>query len=469
MTVSTQTTEARRLLLVLSATIVGSAVVFLDSTVVNLALPKIAADLHTNFAALQWITDGYLLSLSALILLGGSLGDIFGRKRIYVVGLLGFAVTSLLCALAPSAAALVIARTLQGIFGALIVPGALALINTNFAREDRGQAIGRWTAWTSIFFLLGPFVGGLILDVASWRWIFLLNLPLVAVCLALALPNVREGKDHRPRRIDYGGAGIAALALAGITYGLIEGPVRHWDMWPVLALAAGSMLSASFIWWERRSPDPMVELNLFRSRNFSGSNLMTLAMYGALAGYTFAVTIYLQTELGYSGLAAGLSLLPTSIIMFLFAARVGKLAAVHGARLFMTVGPIIAGLGIATFYNLNNGDSYLFHVLPGVLLFSLGLVLMVAPLTATVMNSVDESQSGIASGINNAVSRAAGLIVVALLGLFGSGHFFQFSIVLCAILAVVAGIISFIWIEKEPVRTAPRLGRAALIRADRRS
>jgi len=447
--------EARRKLLVLIATIFGSAVVFLDGTIVNLALPKIAANLHVGFSAQQWISDGYLLTLSALILLGGSLGDIFGRKKVYILGLVGFGVTSLLCALAPNSVSLILARVVQGLFGALVVPGALSIINTNFPQAERGQAIGRWTAWTSAFFVLGPLLGGIILDVAIWRWIFLINLPLIAICLILALPSINESRDEGLRHIDYPGAILAALALAGVTYGLIQGPTQHWRAADIITLVAGAFMSGAFVWWEARSRDPMVKLSLFKSRNFSGSNLMTFAMYGALGGLTFALVIYLQSTMHYSSLKAGMSLLPVSIIMFAFAARVGKLSSVYGPRIFMTVGPIVAGLGIATFYFVSPGDSYWLSVLPGALLFSCGLVLTVAPLTTTVMTSVDEHSSGIASGINNAVSRAAGLIVVALLGLLGTHNFYHFSMALCAGLAIAAGFISYVVVVNPP-RLAPK-------------
>ncbi len=446
--------ENRRKLVVLVATILGSAVVFLDGTIVNLALPKIAHNLHVGFSAQQWITDGYMLTLSALILLGGSLGDILGRKKVYVFGLLGFGATSLLCAIAPTATTLIAARIIQGAFGALVVPGALSIINTNFDRSERGQAIGRWTAWTSAFFVLGPLVGGVILDIAVWRWIFLINLPLIAACLALALPSIQDSKDSQPRHVDAYGAVLAALALAGITYGLIEGPTKHWATQDIIALIAGLVLSGLFVWQESRSKDPMVKLSLFRSRNFSGSNLMTFAMYGALAGFTFALAIYLQSHLGYSSLQAGLSLLPVSIIMFFFAGRVGKLSSQYGPRLFMTAGPMIAGLGIGWLYFLHPGVSYWLGVLPGAVIFSAGLVLTVAPLTTTVMTSVDETSSGIASGINNAVSRASGLIVIAVLGLLGDQNFYHFSMALCAALAIAAGLISFTIIEN------PRLARS---------
>jgi MFS family permease len=326
----------------------------------------------------------------------------------------------------------------------------LALINTNIPRENRGQAIGRWTAWTSVFFIIGPLVGGLILGITSWRWIFFINLPLIAFCLALALPSVTDSKDTNPRQIDFAGAGLAALALAGTTYGLIEGPTHHWT-WPtVAAIIAGFLIAAIFVWYESRANDPMVKLSLFKSRNFTGSNLMTFAMYGAIAGFTFALTIYLQTKLHYSSLQAGLSLLPVSLTLWLFSGRVGRLSSIYGPRRFMTMGPIIAGIGIGLLYMLNPGDNYLLGVLPGALVFSAGLVLTVAPLTTTVMMSVDETSSGIASGINNAVARAAALIVVAALGLLGASQFYHFSMALCAALAILAGLISFAVIERVP-------------------
>jgi EmrB/QacA subfamily drug resistance transporter len=439
--------EKRRLLLVLIATILGSAVVLLDGTIVNLALPKIAQQLHVSFAGLQWIVDGYMLSLSSLILLGGSLGDIFGRKRVYQIGLIGFGLSSLVCAIAPNAITLVIARVVQGIFGALLVPGGLSIINTNFSRSDRGQAIGRWTAWTSIAIVIAPLVGGTILSIASWRWIFLVNIPLIAGCLLLGQPSIEESKSNRTRHIDIRGSITAAIALAGITLGLIEGPATHWQLWTILGLTVGVLAIAGFIFIERQEKHPMVDLSLFASRNFTGSNLMTFCMYGALSGFTVALVIYLQQQVGYTSLQTGLTTLPISILMFFFAGRVGKLSGRLGPRRFMTVGPILMGIGMLTLFPLHRGDSYIFHILPGILLFAAGLVTTVAPLTTTVMTSVDEDESGIASGINNAVSRAAGLIVVALLGLLGAAHVFHFAIILCAGLAIVAGVISFVWIE----------------------
>jgi EmrB/QacA subfamily drug resistance transporter len=439
--------EKRRLNLVLIATILGSAVVLLDGTIVNLALPKIASQLHIGFSGLQWIVDGYMLSLSSLILLGGSLGDIFGRKRVYLVGLIGFGLSSLICAIAPNAAALIGARVVQGVFGALLVPGGLSVINTNFERKDRGQAIGRWTAWTSIAIVIAPLIGGSILNIASWRWIFLINIPLVALCLVTALPSIHESYSTQSRHIDVRGSILAALALAGTTLGLIEGPATHWQLWAISGLVIGFLAILGFVYAERHERDPMVDLSLFASRNFTGSNLMTFCMYGALSGFMVALVIYLQQYVGYSSLQTGLTTLPISVIMFFFAGRVGKLSGRYGPRRFMTVGPILQGAGMASLYFLGRGDSYWLHILPGILLFAAGLVLTVAPLTTTVMTSVDEDSSGIASGINNAVSRAAGLIVIALLGLLGAAHVYHFAIVLCAGLAIAAGAISYFYIE----------------------
>lgn len=437
--------------LTLFATTVGSGIVILDSTVVNLALPKMGANLHASFADLQWIADGYLLSLSSLILLGGSLGDIFGRKKAYMIGLLGFGITSLLSGLAPTAAALIGLRLLQGVFGALLVPGGLAIINTNFSRQERGAAIGVWSAWSSVFAALGPLVGGYLLDVANWRWIFYINVPLVAICYLTGFRSINEGKDDVARTVDVRGALVAMLSLAGLTYGLIEGPAHHWSPITIVQLVAGLLLATGFIYLEKHTADPLVKLDLFKSGNFSGSNLMTFGMYGALGGFMFALVIHLQTALHYSSIAAGASMLPVTILMILFSRRTGALAARYGARLFLTVGPLISAVGIISLWRLRADSSYLTVVLPGVLLFGVGLVTIVAPLTTTVMTSVPDSSSGIASAINNAVSRVAGLLVVALLGLLGTAHVFHFAVVICAILAALAGIVSWLTIDDEPL------------------
>ena len=435
--------------LALLATIIGSGVVFLDGTIVNLALPKISGSLHANFSDLQWIVDGYLLSLSSLILLGGSLGDIFGRKKTYLIGLSGFGAVSLLCGLSPNAHVLISLRIIQGIFGALLVPGGLAIINTNFDRAERGAAIGKWSAWSGIAAAIGPLVGGYVIDATSWRWIFFINVPLIIVCGVLALKGVEESRDRRVRHVDYGGAGLAALALAGITYGLIQGPSNHWQAGSLAPLIMGTLAAAVFLLYESRKKDPMVHLGLFRSRNFSGSNIMTFAMYGALSGFMFVLVIYLQTKVGYSAIKAGASLLPVSILLLVFSSKFGALSSKYGPRYFMTVGPLIAATAMFLLADYSRGKSYLWFLLPRVILFGAGLVLMVAPLTTTVMTSVEESSSGIASGINNAVSRVASLIVIAVLGLFGSAHFFKFGIILSASMAATAGILSFFIIQNH--------------------
>ena len=444
----------RKQLLALSATIVGSGAVILDGSVVNLALPHIARDLHAGFADLQWIVDGYLLSLSALILLGGSLGDIFGQRRVYCAGLLGFGVASLLCGLAPTAAILIAVRILQGVFGALLVPGALAILNTSFPPAQRAEAIGRWTAFSSMVMAVGPLLGGVLVDAGSWRLIFLINLPLVLATLVLAKLGVDEQPPEKSRRLDLGGAALAMAGLGGMTYGLIQGPVSHWAPREILILAAGGLLLLCFGWFERRQPDPMLKLDLFRSRNFLAANLTTFALYGGLGGFFFALIIHLQTAAHYSSLAAGASLIPVTVVLFLVSPLAGRWAGLHGPRLFMTAGPLLAAGGIAWLAFIGPAAPYLRAVLPGVTLFALGLSLTVAPLTTTVMSAVHESESGIASGVNNAISRVAGLIVIALLGLFGAAGAYRFAAILCAALAALAGILSCLLVED------PRLKRA---------
>jgi EmrB/QacA subfamily drug resistance transporter len=438
--------------LALLATIIGSGVAFLDGTIVNLALPAIQRDLNTTLAGLQWIVAGYSLALGALMLLGGSLGDIFGRKKCYTLGLVGFGIASLLCGLSPNIHFLISFRVLQGIFAALLIPGGLAIINTNFAKDERGKAIGTWAAWSGAFTVIGPLVGGYLIDSISWRWIFFINIPLIIVCLLLASAGVVESRDERPRRVDITGAALAGLALIGITYGLIEGRHNHWHLQTVLPLISGIALLIAFIWNEKKSRDPMVELSLFRSRNFSGSNLMTFAMYGALSGFMFGLVIYLQTKMGYSSIKAGISLLPVTIMLMLFSGKVGSVFPKYGPKIFMTIGPILVALAIIPLLYFSPGDSYLWFLLPCIFLFGAGLVLLVAPLTTTVMTSVDDKYSGIASGINNAVSRIAGLLVVASLGLLGEGNLFRFSIILCFSLALISGITSFLLIQNPSKR-----------------
>jgi EmrB/QacA subfamily drug resistance transporter len=441
--------------LTLLATIFGSGIVFLDATVVNLALPSISRDLGGGFSALQWIADGYLLSLSSLLLLGGSLGDILGQKKVYLTGLYGFGVTSLICGLSPSVGFLIFARLLQGIFGALLVPGSLAIINTNFPKESRAKAIGQWSAWAGSFTAIGPLAGGALIEASSWRWIFFINIPFIVACIVLTLKGVEESEPNKTRKVDVRGALLAGLSLGGITYGLIQGPVNHWNASSVVPLVLGFILLIAFVWAENRSSDPMVQLNLFKSRNFSASNVMTFGMYGALGGFIFALVIYLQTKMGYSAIKAGASLLPVTLLMLVLSGKMGALSAKYGPRFFMTAGPVLAGIGILSLLDLQPGDSYFGFLLPRVLVFGLGLATTVAPLTTTVMASVSETSSGIASAINNQVSRVAGLVVVALLGILGAEHVFKFSMALCGILAISAGVVSLISISNSKIRVAP--------------
>jgi len=437
---------------VLLATILGSGIVFLDGAVVNLALPDIARTMHASFADLQWVVDGYLLALASLILLGGSLGDIFDRKRVYLVGLAGFGGMSLLCGLAPNIGALIGFRIAQGVFGALLVPEALAIIDTTFAPDARGQAIGRWAAWSGVASAVGPIVGGYLIDAASWRWIFFLNVPFTIACFWLASVYIPDTSRRRDRHVDLPGATLAAVALSGITFGLIEGPAHHWRASATMALAVGAMAAVLFLGLEARRRDPMVPLRLFRSRNFSSANLTTFALYGALSGFFFALVIYLQRTMGYSSIKAGLSLLPATLLLLTLSGRIGKLGSSIGPRLFMTFGPLLAAGGIGLLVPLRPGDAYLLHVLPGICLFGLGLSLTVAPLTTTVMTSVADQDSGIASGINNAVSRVAGLIIIALLGLFGATNSYRFSALLCVGLTASAGVVSFLFIRNKRAR-----------------
>ncbi len=428
----------------LLAIILGSGVVFLDGSVVNLALPKMSVDLHAGFAGQQWMVDGYLLTLSALILLGGSLGDILGRKRMYMWGVIGFGVASLLCAMSPTIEVLVGSRMLQGIFGALMVPGSLALINTNFSSHARGKAIGIWTAATSAVVAAGPLIGGYLIDALSWRWIFLINVPLLLLVVVLGHLSIKESRDEftYKRTIDWCGALLAMVGLGGVTYGLIAGPTNHWAIESTGALVAGACSSLLFLWWERRHPDPMLSLGLFRSHNFTAANISTFAMYGALGGFFFILTIHLQTVLHYTSMAAGLATFPVVIFMIALSGKVGGLSGKFGPRWFMTAGPIMAGLAILSLLQVQEGSSYVWNILPGILLFGLGMATTVAPLTTTVLASVKEEDSGIASAVNNAISRVSGLLVVAILGIFGAGNAYHFAVLLCGGLAISAGVLS---------------------------
>ncbi len=410
--------------LVLAASILGSFVAFLDIAVVNVALPAIRAELGGGISLQQWVVDAYLLTLGSLILVAGSLSDLFGRKRVFAGGLIGFAVTSLLCAAAPSVPILILARGLQGVAGALLVPSSLALIIASFEGPAQGKAIGTWTAWTGISFVLGPLAGGALVDAGSWRWVFAINVVPVAAALAVLARVQPEQRTSRRTPVDLVGAGLCALALGGIIYALIEQPTRGWGAPSIyLPLVGGLLAFVAFLLFERATPHPMLDFQLFRSRNFSAGNLATMAIYAGLTASTFLLTVFLQQVAHYAAIAAGMALLPVTLLMFSLSPRYGRLAGRYGPRLFMTVGPIAAGLGFLLMTRLDARADYLTRLLPGVLVFGLGLAATVAPLTAAILGGIDQRHAGIASAINNAVARISGLLAVAAIGALVAARF----------------------------------------------
>jgi EmrB/QacA subfamily drug resistance transporter len=400
----------------LVASILGSAVVFLDATVVNVALPSIRAGLHGDLADQQWVVEAYLLTLSSLLLIGGSLGDVLGRRRIFAVGVAAFGICSLFCALAVSTLMLTIGRAAQGVAGALLVPSSLALIADIYEdNAERGAAIGTWTAWTGIATVIGPLGGGFLIGVASWRWIFAINVVPVIATLWL-LRSVPSGR-RAVRRIDLVGALLASLGLAGPVFALIEQPRYGWgDPRVLVPLVGGLILIAAFIAWERRTAEPMLPLHLFAKRNFAVANVATFSLYGGLAVATFFLVLFLQQVGGYSPLQAGLALMPVTLMLFALSRRFGALAGRIGPRPLMGLGPVVAGCGLLLEMRISASADYLTEVLPGLLVFGLGMAATVAPLTSTVMGAAGQEHTGIASAVNNAVSRVAGLIAIAALG-----------------------------------------------------
>jgi len=417
--------EDRRKLFTLVATILGSTIVFLDATVVNVALPAVSEDLDAGLADQQWVVEAYLLAMVSLMLVGGALGDQFGRRRMFVLGLIGFGVTSVMCALAPSAEVLIAARGLQGLAGALLVPGSLAIVAATFKGAERGKAIGTWTAWTGIATVLGPAGGGALVEALSWRAIFWVNVPLVLLTIWMARTCVKESVDpNADRAIDWVGIALSAAGLGGPVYALIQQPTHGWgDPVVLVPLIGGIVLFAAFLAWESRYRHAMLDLSLFRVRNFAVTNLETLIVYAGLIGAMFFVTLFLQQTAGYSALAAGFATTPISVLLFLLSPRFGKFATATGPRLPMAAGPIVAGVGLLLLTGVSADPDYVTEVLPGVLLFGLGLAATVAPLTATALNSVDERHAGVASGINNGVSRVAGLLAIAVMGALIAGQF----------------------------------------------
>ena len=460
----------RRQRLTLLAAILGSGIALLDGTIVNVALPAIEHDLGGGLPAQQWVSNAYMLTLASLILIGGSLGDIYGERRIFALGVAGFGVTSLLCAVAPTMWFLIGARALQGAAGALLTPSSLAVIIGAFSKSERGAAIGSWTAWGGIAAIVGPLAGGTIVDHVSWRWIFAVNVPLVAVNLVLIYAAVPATGRKTDRRVDVVGAALCVLGLAGSVFALIEQPRHGWGS-PliVLTLVGGVAALAAFLLYERRAREPMLELSLFRRRNFSVGNLETLTMYAGLSILFFFLVIFLQQVAGYSAFKSGLTTLPVTLVMFLLSRRIGALADRFGPRLFMGGGPLIAAVGVLLLLRLDESTSFFTDLLPGILIFSIGLSITVAPLTATVLADAEESDAGIASAINNAVARFAGLVGISVIGVVvastltsdtfqanqDSVDAFHLAIVICAALLAAGGVAGLVGI------TNPRRGLEA--------
>jgi EmrB/QacA subfamily drug resistance transporter len=457
---------------VLAATILGSGVAAIDATVVGIALPTIGRDFRTGLAPLQWIVNGYTLTLAGLLLVAGALGDRYGRRLVFVIGVVWFALASLLCALAPNAPTLIGARVVQGIGAALLTPGSLAVIEASFVPADRGRAIGAWSGLGGVATAVGPFLGGWLIQAASWRLIFLINVPIAAVVVLLALRHVPESRDPAaPRRIDLVGGALATAGLVGLVYGLIDGPARGWPAPALAVLAGGLALLIGFGWWESRTPTPMLPLRLFAVRQFSATNAVTFVVYGALGGCLFLLPIQLQRVDRYTPVQAGLALLPVTLVMLAFSGWSGTLAGRIGPRLQMSVGPVVVGAGLALLALTGRaGGSYLTEALPGVLVFGLGLAITVAPLTATALSAAPPEQAGIASAVNNDLARAGGLIAVAVLpaaaGISGAAYLdparfatgFRTAAFLGGALCVLGGVLAVLAIRNPPppAPAAPR-------------
>ncbi|MBT2487920.1 MFS transporter [Streptomyces sp. ISL-96] len=444
----------------LLTTVLGSGMAMLDSTVVNVALPRIGRDLDADLAALQWTVNAYMLTLAGLILLGGALGDRFGRRKVFVIGIVWFAVASLLCGLAPNAGFLIAARALQGIGGALLTPGSLALIQASFHPDDRARAVGVWSGLGGVGAAVGPFLGGWLVDGPGWRWVFLLNVPLAALCVPVALKHVPESRDPQAHgRFDALGAGLAALALGLVTYALIAAPEQGPSVVVIGSVVAGVVLGAAFLYVEKRRPEPMMPLAIFASRQFTAINVVTLCVYAAFSGFFFLVALQLQVVVGYSALQAGTALLPTTVLMLFLSAKSGAVAQVIGPRIPLTVGPLLCAGGMLLMLRVGEGSSYVADVLPAMLVMGSGMVTLVAPLTATVLASVSSGRAGLASGINNAAARAAGLIAVAALPLLAGmgpeayrsaaefGETFRRAMPMCAGLLGLGALIAWVTVR----------------------
>ncbi|MGH2953457.1 MAG: MFS transporter [Solirubrobacterales bacterium] len=455
----------------LAAVILGSGVAFLESSVVTIALPEIGRDLDLELGGLQWVMNAYLLALSALIITGGSLGDLFGRRLVFVYGLIGFAATSLLCSAAPSGEVLIAARVLQGAAAALLVPASLAIVEASFAEEDRGRAIGAWAGWSGISSLIGPFLGGWLVDAASWRWVFAIVVVAAIVAAWLGARHLPESRAPRTgaTRPDWIGSVLVSAGLAGVTYALVEaGGGGLGEPAVATAGAGGCLLLIAFLLFERRAAAPMLPLAIFRSQQFSGANAATLANYLAIGAMFFFLSLQLQNVLGYSALAAGAASFPATLIMLLFSPQAGKLGQRIGARVPMTVGPLVLAAGMVLLSGIEQGDDYLDAVLPGVIVFGIGMTIFVAPLTAAVLGALPDERAGIASAVNNAAARLAQLFAGAALpaaaGLSAStevaaGEFsdgFRTAMMIAAAIAALGGLLAWATIRGPQHRRAPR-------------
>jgi EmrB/QacA subfamily drug resistance transporter len=460
---------------VIAATVLGSGMAAIDATVIGIALPTIGRDFHASLGTLQWVVTGYTLTLASLLLLGGSLGDRFGRRRVFVIGVAWFALASAACAFAAGSGQLIATRVLQGVGGALLTPGSLAILEASFATEDRSEAIGAWSGLGGVATAAGPLLGGYLITAASWRWIFLINIPLGVVVLLVSARHVPESRDLTMKgRIDVTGAAMATVALAAISYALIEGPTDGWDSTTVVsALAVGLVSAGAFVVVEHRSKAPMLPLGIFSSQQFSVTNLVTFVVYAGLGGVLFLLPVVLQVVDHYSPLESGVAFLPMTIVMLVFSARSGRLATAIGPRLQMSVGPVVVGLGIGLLVRVPGASSYVTGVLPAVLVIACGLATTVAPLTATALNSVSESHAGLASAVNNDVARIGNLIAVAVLPTLGGitglsylhphalSHGFQRAVLIAGSWCIAGGIVAALGIRNPRRPRARGEGEAA--------
>ena len=449
----------------LAVSVLGSGIAALDATVVNIALPAIGRDFGTGVAALQWVMNGYTLTLAAFLLIGGSLGDRFGRRKVYLIGTVWFALASAACGLAPDVTFLIITRVLQGAGAALLVPGSLAILEASFRPADRARAIGAWSGLGGIAVAAGPLVGGYLISAASWRWIFFINIPVAVMVIVLSTQHVPESRSpDAGGRTDYLGAAAMVVFLSGITFAFIEAPALGWSSPVVLTMASLGVIGlAVFLAWERRAASPMLPLSVFAQRQFAAVNAVSFIVYAALTGATFLLPVMLQVVSGYSPLGSGLALLPLTIIMLVLSGRSGQLAARIGPRLQLSAGPLVIGAGLALLTLAPSGPSYVRYVLPAVAVFGLGIAITVAPLTATAMSSAPADHAGIASAVNNDVARIGGLLAVAILpalaGITGSAYLdpdalaagFRTAVLISAALCAAGGLLAAVTIT-NPAR-----------------